>query len=322
MTVLITGGTGHIGSCLAHELVELGDTVVIMSRYPDLAIIKSFGTDSDKIRVIRGDIVNKSDLSVAIRKNKVKTVVHLASLLSTETVANPRRGFDINVKGTFNVVDVARSMNVERVVYSSSLAVYGYTTSEPVKEEHPRNPENLYGATKLCGEVLGLEYSRLSHLGFIVLRLGNVYGPGQIRKFDRRMEVDIIEDAFFKKSVKWPGGRHHKRNTVYVKDAAHGICLACHSGNLEHKIFNISSGRQHTYGEIGDVVMKVVPDASIRIGSDIDRCERVGLLDIAKARKELLYEPQYSLEQGVKDYVKWLQENEKWWRTISLRSGI
>ena len=316
---IVTGGTGFIGYHLTRELVERGERVITISRYPDLRIIKSFGVNLDKITVTRGDVTNIADLFATVKKNEVNGIVHLASLLSVKTAANPKLGFDINVKGVFNVLEVARIMDVERVIYGSSCSVYGSALYEPVDEEHPTNPGDLYGATKLCGEVWGLNYSDLYDLNFIVLRLGNVYGPGQIGQPDHPVAVDLIEDAFFKRRVKWRSGADHKLNMVYAKDAARGICLAYYSNHLEHKIFNISSGKQHTFREIGDTVRKFIPDASVKIGSGIKSHEKVGLMSITRAKKELRYEPQYSLKEGIKDYLRWLQESEKWWRTINLR---
>jgi len=313
MKILATGGTGFIGSHLIRELVERVEKVIIFDiKHPDFSILKSLGVRLDKITVTRGDVTNMADIFAAVKKNKVDGIIHLASLLSVKTADNPRLGFDVNVKGVFNVVEVARIMDVERVIYISSGSVYGSPLYEPVDEEHPTNPEDLYGATKLCGEVWGLNYSKLYDLDFIVLRLGSVYGPGQIGQPDHPMVVDLIEDAFFKKSVKWLSGADHKLDLVYVKDVASAICLAYCSKNLEHRIFNISYGKQHTFREIGDVVMKSIANASVNISSGIKSHEKLGLMDITRAEKELRYEPKYSLEEGVEDYVKWLQESEKW----------
>lgn len=318
MTILVTGGTGFIGSHLVRELVERGEKTIIFVRNPDIRILKSFGVNKDEITVTRGDVANMANLFAVVKKNKVNGIIHLASLLSVKTAANPTLGFDINIRGVFNVLEVARIMDVERVIYISSSSVYGSPLYEPVDEKHPTNPDDLYGATKLCGEVWGLSYSKLYDLDFVVLRLGSVYGPGQTGQPGHHMVVNLIEDAFFKKSVKWRSGADHKLNVVYAKDVASAICLSYYSKHLKHKIFNISSRKQHTVREIGDIVMRFLPDASVNIGEGVKSREKVGLMDIARANKELRYVPQYSLDDGVEDYVKWLYENEKWWRTVSL----
>jgi len=314
MPILVTGGTGFIGSHLVRELVERGEVVVTMSRNPDFSVLKSFDVDLDNVKVARGDVTDMASFLKTMKENDVDGIIHLASLLSVKTEAYPRLGFDVNVKGVFNVLEFARIMNIKRVVYGSSCSVYGPALYEPVDEEHPTNPEDLYGLTKLCGEVWGLNFSSLYNWDFTVLRLGTVYGPGQIVQPNHPMVVSLVEDAVFRKSVEWFGGEKQKLNTVYVKDAARGICLAYYSRDLTHKIFNISSGVQHTFQEIGKTLNESIPEAQINIGRDSINHEEIGLMDISRARKELLYKPRYSLKAGVKDYINWLQENEKWWR--------
>jgi nucleoside-diphosphate-sugar epimerase len=315
MTILVTGGTGFIGSHIVRELVEHGEKVVIIDRNRDTRIMKSLGVNLDEVTVTQGDATDLVNLFHTMKKNEVNGVIHLAAILSVKSAANPRLAFDVNVKGVVNLLEVVRIMDVKRVIYISSGSVYGSSQYEPVDEEHPTNSDDLYSATKLFAEMWGLNYGKLYNLEFVSLRLGYVYGSGQQSQPGHRQAVELIESAFFNKKVKWPHGRDHKMNLVYVKDVVRGIRLAYYSKRLEHNIFNISSGKQHTYWELENVIKQYIPDASVEIGSGLIDHEETGLMDISRAKNELGYDPFYTMEEGVKDYVKWLRENKEWWGT-------
>jgi len=138
MTVMVTGGSGHVGAYVLNELIERGETPL---SFDIEAPPKELG---DKAKFFRGDVSSVTDLLSAIKENKVTRIIHLACLLTASSQQYPVKAYHINIGGTLNVLESARIMDVERVVYSSSLAAYGPTPEgQPVPENHPKEPTSI-----------------------------------------------------------------------------------------------------------------------------------------------------------------------------------
>jgi nucleoside-diphosphate-sugar epimerase len=183
--------------------------------------------------------------------------------------------------------------------------VYG-TTQEGalVDEDCPKNPVTLYGAQKLFCEYLGQTYQKNYGLSFVALRISVVYGPGQsLRGFAAFKEI-IEKPIHGEESVVEAGGEQ-KYDAVYVKDIARSVWLAARAENPDHWIFNIGGGNQCTLWDLANIVKKYRPDARFRIGPGLDIAEPIrGPLDITRAEEKLGYKPEFSIEEGVKDYIE------------------
>jgi len=298
MKVLVTGGSGFIGWHISKELSSRGDEVSTISRNPPSDI-------GERIQVIRGDVSHLSNLIDALKDSGAELMVHSAALLTGESQRNPIPSFDVNVKGTLNVLEAARLMGLRRVVFISSTAVYGITREgDLVDEDYPKNPVTLYGAQKLFSEHLGENYQSNYGLSFIALRLPIVYGPGQSRRGFSAFK-EIVERPILGEKVVVEVGGDQKYDAVYVKDVAKSVWLASRAKNLRHSAFNIGAGNQCTLWDLANIVRKYVPDARIEIGPGFDVAEPIrGPLDLRRAREELGYSPVYDLEEGIKDYIE------------------
>ena len=319
MNILITGGLGVIGAWVTRRLYEQGETVVTYSRHIDTTLVSDI---ADKIEMVTGDVLDLPALLRAIKNYKIQRICHLAALLSETTQSNPWYGFQVNAVGTLNVLEAARIMDIERVVFTSSMAVfaaytgeYGHPTYKPVNEDYPKCPDSrkngVYGTAKLASEFLCLHYHQDYGLDYIVLRFSPLYGIGRLTRHGRiAIYNKMVENAMLGQPTIIPRGREQKTDLVYTRDAARGVVLACFVPNPKHRVFHIASGEAHTLEDMANAVRQIYPRAVFDIGPGLDHIglgNRYCVLDISRARDELSYSPQYNLEDGVKDYVETMQ---------------
>jgi len=301
-TIMVTGGSGFIGSYVLRRLAELGEKAISFARGPPPKDV------ADRIIVeTEGDVRYLARIIGVIKKHNVEYIVHTASLLTLDTQRNPPVGFDINVKGTLNVLEAARIMDIRRISYVSGSSVYGSTEEgEWVTEDHPLNPVTIYGAAKCFCERLGLNYVRTCGLDFVAVRYPLVYGPGKERGFPHL--TTCVEDAVSKGSVEIPSGGDQKFGPVYIRDAANGLISTIFAKKLKNRIFNIGPGssEMYTLHDVAALIKRFIPEARFKIGPGELVEEPIrGPLDITKAREELNYEPRYSrLEDGIREYIE------------------
>jgi UDP-glucose 4-epimerase len=302
MRVLVTGGTGFVGGHVIRELLRQGHEAVAFDIITNSDALADVAT---RVQIVRGDVQEITLLIDIVKKFGITHVVHTASLLTTESQRRPWAALSVNVGGTVNILETARIMNIAQVVFMSSTAVYGITKEgELIDEDYEQRPVTIYGATKLFCEHYGANYNKDYGIGFTALRFPIVYGPGQTyRGFSSFKEV--VEKPIVGMPAKVPYGGDHKYDGVYVKDVARAIVSACVNNKTEHRAFNIGTGVMWSLKDLANVVRKFVPDAAFDIGPGFDVAEPVkGPLSIARAKKELGYEPKFDLEAGVADYIQ------------------
>jgi UDP-glucose 4-epimerase len=225
--VLITGGTSHIGSWVTRKLLEQGLKVVTYNRHPNITSLTDI---ADKIDLVAGDVLDLPSLIRVMKDYRVERVIHMSALLSRALEANPFLGYRVNVDGALNVFEACRLVDIKRVVYTSTKAVYAeprgahaHPTYEPIDEEYPKAPWGVYGATKLFVENMGLIYNRLYGLDFVALRFATIYGPGKQAHHaffpPNRILRDFVESAILKKQPKVFQQVDQLDDLVYVKQA-------------------------------------------------------------------------------------------------------
>jgi UDP-glucose 4-epimerase len=312
-TVLVTGGSGVNGPWVLRSLVEKGISVVNYDSRKDTSL---YADISHKVETLVGDILDLPHLIDAIKRYHVDRIVHLAAIMPDPLESNPYSAYRVNVDGTINILEAARLMNIKRVVYTSSVAVYapvtgeyGYPTYKPVGEDYPQVPQSVYGATKLFTEHMCFNYQRIYGVDFVILRFSWIYGPGkQARHGVLALHSKIIESAMIGQPIKIPQGGDEKVDSVYCRDVGQGVALACVGENLQHRVFNIGTGRGETFRQLIDALHKMLGKVPVEIGPGLDPRGTGGpgymVMDIERAKKELGYRPQYDLEAGAKDYIE------------------
>ena len=317
MSVLITGGTGAVGSVTARHLVKMGIEPILYNRSEDYSLL-----DDVRKNVVfaKGDILDPANLSRTLNTHGVRTIVHTASLLSK---ADPKQSIRINTQGTVNVLWAAVDGGIDRVVYTSSKAVYNeikgrhaHPDYEPINEDYPKDePLGIYGVTKFFGEQLGNEFHKNFGIDFLSLRFSTVYGPGRLLKNPNSPMVvpcRIIESAMSGRPFRYPRGAGQRDDYLYLDDAGRATALACAAGDLKHRAINVGTGTGSTLVDFALATQKVFPGFEYEIGPGLDHAgigfSFYSVYDTSRAARELGFTAGYSLEDAVEDYVETMKK--------------
>jgi len=338
-TVLVTGGTGFLGSYVAADLIAEGHDVVAYDLSTDDHILSKLGVAED-VTVRRGDVTDPTDVVRAVRETGATRIVHLAALLTNAARENPRSALTVNVVGTNNVLEAARVLDdqVARVAWASSAAVYAppdnYDT-EFVDEDDLVYPDTLYGATKTYNEHQSRVYHEdygVSHVG---LRPTVAYGPyretGGSAFLANIVEKPALGESF---SVEYgpyreTGGSAFLANIVekpalgesfsveygdqvidwqHARDIAQAFRRAAFApeDDLGQRVYNVR-GEMATISEAVETVREILPEADLEVteGGDLPWTQN---LDMTAAQRDLGYDVEYDLETGFRSYINTLRE--------------
>jgi UDP-glucose 4-epimerase len=293
--IIVTGGSGFIGSHLCSLLVEKGHKVRIIDIAPP-----PLGVGAEFVRASVLDTIRLHKLFEGS-----EAVVHLAALVDVQaSVTDPYSDFQVNAQGTINVLEVARRCGIKRVAYASSAAVYGDPLQVPISEEDPACPLSPYGLSKLTSERYVLLYNRLYGMENTALRLFNVFGRGQSAHSPYSGVITKFADAI--RSGRQPiihGDGEQTRDFVHADDVAEAFSRAIEAQGSDSPL-NIGSGRPVA---ILDLLEKMCSLAG-RTPEPKFLSERKGDIkqscaDISLARKAIGYAPKIPLEQGLKEVL-------------------
>jgi len=318
MATLITGA-GQVGTYVARALIERGEKPVVFDINPRVEAIREI-VSLDHIKLVRGSVLDMTDLIQTIKTEAVDKIIHTAAILPTPD-ARPHTAVQVNVMGLVNVLEAARTLDVRRVVYTSSIVLhYGAYPKQPPKvpitEQAPveRIPGFFYGTTKIAAEYIGLDYADALGVDFVALRLGHVWGAWS-GPFGAPISILLhllVNGALSKRKVVidqpvlvW-GGRE---GFVHVRNAAQALVLARDAQKLDHRTFIITDARQYSFAEFLEEIRKHFPEIEVEIEVPLSggyAGTGVALeqpYDISRARKGLGYHPQVDLAQGIAEYV-------------------
>ena len=319
MAVLVTGA-GLIGAQIVRILVEEGERPVVLDLAPQLDAVADI-VAVEPLTVVRGDILSPLELARVIREHWITRIIHTAAnpLLTVGAQRNPYAAIQVNIVGTVNILEIARTFGLGRVVLTSSAVLSHYLAGgedggNAAKEEAFPRPSTFYAATKQAVESLGLNYARWCGVDVVIVRFAAAVGPwrgrgggGPSNMFRELIERSLRgeETALPRRAMEW----------VYSKDAAAGTVLALKAGELQSRVFSISMGRVYRAEEVAETVRRVIPAARIQLqevteaGSAFPEVHDP--LDLTRSRVQLGYEPRYTLEGAVRDYVEWYQRAER-----------
>ena len=310
-TVLVTGGTGFIGSYVVRDLLEHGHDVVAYDLSTDTEILEKLGVAAET-DVRRGDVSEPTDVIRAIRETGATHVVHLAALLTTVARENPRSAAEVNIMGTNTVFEAARTLDdqVERVAWASSAAVYAPPENydaEWVDEDELVYPDTLYGATKEYNEHQARVYREDYDLDHVGLRPTVAYGPYR-ETGGSAFLANIVEKPALGEPYSVEYG-DQEIDWQHVEDIAQAFRKATFApeSELSRRIYNVR-GVLATVREAAETVESIVPDAEIDV-SDDGELPWTQNLDMTAAQADLGYEPEYDLESGFRKYINVLRED-------------
>lgn len=332
MNILITGGAGYIGSHAVDLMAGEDNNIYILdnlSRGFKEAIETLQTLHPNKITFIKSDLKDLFDVQKSIGHLDIDAVMHFAALCSVnESVENPRLYYTNNVLGTINLLEILLERGVKSIIFSSTCATYGESQYLPIDENHPQNPVNPYGQSKLDIEHILKDYKAAYGLNYAILRYFNVCGSstsgsiGDSKKPSSLLMQNAVRGALgiedFKltcPTVETPDGSPI-RDYIDVRDLvlAHKAALEYIQNNNTSDIFNLGTGKGYSVKEIVDMVEGITGKKIERVKGDERKGEYAALFaSIEKARKLLDWEPKYTLKDSVESLVNWYTKHPNGW---------
>lgn len=317
--ILVTGADGFIGSHLVESLVHLGYNVKAFTLYNSFnkwgwldSLDKSVLSEID---VFSGDI--RDPYGVKNAMEGCDTVLHLAALIAIPySYHSPDTYIDTNIKGTLNVLQAARSLNVERIIHTSTSEVYGTARFVPITEEHPLQGQSPYSASKIGADQLAYSFYTSFELPVITIRPFNTYGP---RQSARAVIPTVITQLANGLDVLKLGSIHPTRDFNYVQDTVDGFIAALKAENAFGETINLGSNFEISIGDTVNVIAELM-NKSITIETDDKRLrpkdsevERLWA-DNKKAADLLHWKPKYGglegFKAGLSKTIEWFSKPE------------
>jgi UDP-glucose 4-epimerase len=308
--ILITGGTGSIGSHTAAALLELDQQVIIASR---TGACPDFLRDREGLVVECADVADQLTLLELGDRHKITDIVHLAAVLPDPS--DPLSFWDTNLRGLMNVLTVARRWDVRRLAVASSIGVYLAGAPAPWREDEPVGlfPQLGIPPNKQAVELITLDVARDSGFEPVVLRIGTIWGPLGDPDSPYLPLQRMINAAFRGEPFELRPPRPVERagdggDRCYVKDCGRAIALLITADVLNHSIYNVSSGRPATNQQFLDVLAELLPDAVLDVepGRSPGRPPADPYLDISRLYADTGFTPEYDIRTGIEDYLLWL----------------
>ncbi len=310
MAILITGGTGFIGSLVARLAIAEGLRPVLLDPVPPGP---SLADITDQVEYVRSSMNSLSSLVEILRTHEVDSLFHLGGMLSVPSEQDPWSAFEINIDGTYRILEAARLCGVKQFLLASSIAVYGEDLPPgPVSEASVEHPTSIYGVGKVCGELLGKFYHRRFGLDFRAIRVPSVVGPGSKVPHMSIYNCWAIEKSLQGEPYQILVDPDTRCPVIYYKDAAQALwqlAQAPESG-IKTRVYNVTGvSPPYSAGELVDEVRSVIPGAqlSFEIDPEINRMiSRLGRLDLddSKAQAEWGWRPTYDLPGMVRRFIE------------------
>ena len=323
--ILVIGGAGLIGSHVVEELLKEDVKEVVI--YDNFCrgtldnLEEALKDPRSRIFETGGDILQTDILDAAMKD--VDAVVHLAALWLLQCYEFPRAAFDVNIRGTFNVLEACVANNVKRLVYSSSASVYGDAVEEPMKENHPYNNWTFYGATKIAGEHMFKAFHKRYSLKGVGLRYMNVYGPRQDYKGTYiAVMMKMLDNIDQGVSPIVYGDGSQAYDFIYARDTANANVCALKS-NAPFGFYNVGRGIKTSIKELTELILKITgSDLPIKYepAGQTFVTNRVG--DPGAAERDLGFRWTTDLKEGLTRLIEWRKSHIEEVRKSRKKVGI
>lgn len=318
MKILVTGGAGYIGSFMVKEALNKGYEVVVVD-----SLERGHQDAIDRrAKLVIGELKDKKFIEHVFSKDKFDAVVHFAGFISmAESVSNPYIYFQNNINASLNVLESMVKNRVSNFIFSSTAGVYGNPIKTPIREDHPKNPTNPYGESKLMVEKILTWYRAIYGLNFIALRYFNACGASMDRKMGENHypETHLIPIAINtildKTQVALYGNDYHTNDGTCIRDYIHVIDLVEAHILAIPKLrkdgggffYNVGTGQGHSNKEVLDMIRKISgSEINIKITNRRPGDAETLIADPTAIKKDLGFTPKYSdLETIIKSAWEW-----------------
>lgn len=317
MKILVTGADGFIGSHLTEELVRQGYDVKAFVYYNSFNSWGWLDTSPESIKkeleVFAGDIRDPHGVKEAMKGCDV--VLHLASLIAIPySYHSPDTYVDTNIKGTLNVLQAARELDIQKVVHTSTSEVYGTAQYVPIDENHPLQGQSPYSASKIGADQMAIAFYRSFNTPVAIIRPFNTYGPRQSAR--AVIPTIITQIASGKRKIKL-GSLHPTRDFNYIKDTVNGFISVMKHDQSIGEVINIGSNFEVSIGETAKLIAEImgvdieIETDDVRIRPEKSEVERLWA-DNSKAKALLGWEPKYGgkegFKRGLKETIEWFTD--------------
>jgi UDP-glucose 4-epimerase len=296
MVILVTGGSGFIGSHIVDKLLEKGY---------DVRVFDLLEPHRKDVEWFKGDLLKKEDLLKAFRD--VTHVFHLGAIADVNVaLSNPELCIKINELGTLNVLQTAQAFEVERIILASTTWVYGKTEGMVTEETPVPPPDHIYTASKIAQEHLVITWEKHYALPFTILRYDIPYGP--------RMRSNMAIATFVRKAVnKEPltiyGDGRQGRCFIYVEDLAEGNVAAL-SPNAKNQIINLAGKEFVTINQVVEELKKIIGEVPVTYLPERPQDFKGAVISIEKAKRLLGWYPRHTFSEGLRKYVEYYLKNK------------
>ncbi|MDG6899640.1 MAG: NAD(P)-dependent oxidoreductase [Nitrososphaerota archaeon] len=314
--VLVTGGTGQVGGFVCRELANRGHEVVVYDVNPNMQNLVGVRN----VKVVNGDTVDIEELMGAIRRSRATHLVHLAAMVVIESKERPAKASKVNCIGMVNVLEAGRILDLERIVFASSITVYGGPKAYPAmvvdEDDFPQCPADPYSVTKFMNEKYGEYYHDAYGLDLLCLRIAAAWGPGRYTGYTGQFN-SFVRDVATGKSAKFPEDFAYsgaKLRWLYVKDVArafvHGIEVE--EKSIKRSVYNLGNNEPFKAADVVEGLTNILPDSVIgfeetreptRISAGIAGTSGLDV-ECGRLYEDLGFREELGLRGGLRDMVQ------------------
>tara|TARA_R110001606_G_scaffold368717_1_gene524601 strand:+ start:277 stop:1176 length:900 start_codon:yes stop_codon:yes gene_type:complete len=294
--VIVTGGAGFIGSHLVDKLIEQNIKVIIL----DNCSTGKTKNINPKACYMNLDITTINPNTLLNEETDIDAIFHLAAKTTVqESINKPEYYNNVNVKGTLNILELAKNLNVKRVIFSSSSSVYG-DAKIPTSETHPLNPLSPYALNKMIGEQYCKLYSKIYNIDTVCLRYFNVYGDRMNNEGGYKLVFPIFkEQTLNNKPLTINNDGEQRRDFVHVNDVVDAnILVAKHESNFKGNVYNVGNGRSYSINKIADMF-----GGKKQYGNKVIEPFET-LADTSKMDLDLNFKTENNIKKWIKNYLK------------------
>ena len=299
MKILVTGGAGFIGSQLVKALLQQGEEIFVFDINPDPKLLAPIAHD---IIYIRGDSASEADLYRSVLTSGAEAVIHLAAIMGGPSEENPPAALQVNFRSTQILLDACVTAGIKKMFYMSSSAVYRRDAPEPVPDDGPLGPSNIYGLSKAASELLCCWYAKANGIDCRGLRPTWVWGPHRKRGLTALRTNGLI-DTFIAGGPVCIRDPDEKADWIYVHDLVKAAMLVWNAPVTARRFYTVC-GELLTMRQVARVASRVFPHVSVTFGqgSTADS-PYAAAFDDTPLRTEFGFKPEYTIERAMRDYA-------------------